>query len=148
MCSLPHCSLYSPSAPSGPPLSFTIAAVTSTTLTLTWLPPEESQRNGLITAYRVACEPQSDRLPAVVSSSSLESQMVEFTSDGFSAGTRYTCSVYAQTGAGEGPPAVRTAVTPEDCKPVCCVDDHMLHETLITCLLLVEVKQVISLYIL
>ena len=41
------------SAPSGPPQSFRVVAVSSTSIRLSWSPPLEEEQNGIIISYRV-----------------------------------------------------------------------------------------------
>ena len=42
------------SAPSGPPQSFRVVAISSTRIRLTWAAPQAEDQNGVITSYRIA----------------------------------------------------------------------------------------------
>ena len=107
MCSLLR---LTSTAPSGPPLHFTIEAAGTTVLEFSWSPPAEEERNGVITGYTLSCQPPADQLPAVFSDAG------EYILDGFIAGTEYNCSVVASTSVGSGPSTSTMGSTEDDSK--------------------------------
>ena len=40
-------------APSGPPINITLVSVSTSSINITWLPPDPLDANGVITGYRV-----------------------------------------------------------------------------------------------
>ena len=77
-----------------------------TVLTLSWQPPEEAMRNGIITNYSYSCE-EVHTEPQVA---------LDVTVDvpGLTAFTLYTCTVSATTVNGTGPSVDVTNRTAED----------------------------------
>ena len=45
--------LKSPTVPSGPPVNVTVKIESSTSIFISWQPPETLQQNGIITSYRI-----------------------------------------------------------------------------------------------
>ena len=92
--------------PSGPPLNFNAMSTNPTVLTLSWQPPEEAVRNGIITNYSYSCENVHTE-PQVT---------LDITVDvtGLTAFTLYTCIVRAATVNGTGPSVEVTGHTAED----------------------------------
>ena len=95
-------------APTGGPVGLE-AVPSSTSLQLSWSPPEPQLRNGEITSYTISCSSSSSSSPSTDTTS-----VREYTVTGLSPNTEYTCSVRATNSAGTGPPETVTATTLED----------------------------------
>lgn len=79
-------------------------------LSFSWNPPPEETQNGIITAYTLICEPQAELPTFPVTYMTTGTYVIT----GFSAATAYSCSVYAATVGGNGPPAIENITTPDD----------------------------------
>ena len=77
----------------------------------TWLPPNSTLRNGVITGYNLTCSIQGTGTGQI---SSVYPPQETYRLSGFRPGTQYTCRVVAMNSAGSGPPAEVTLVSPED----------------------------------
>ena len=97
----------SPVAPGSPPANFTISASGPRSLTFSWEPP--ILPHGVIIGYQLSCSPQRPGFPETFN----QSTRVEATRVGFAPDTVYTCSVFASTGAGDGPSANHSVRTLE-----------------------------------
>lgn len=99
-------------APSGYPQNFTAMATTPRSAVLTWDPPQEEHRNGIIVNYTID----------ITVASSSESLQVYSSTNRLTLSTlrpyrTYFCVISASTVIGRGPPStVFTLTTPEDCK--------------------------------
>ena len=110
-------------SPDGPPLNFEITVQGPRTLTFSWDPPSENLRNGAITGYLLSCDLQPEGLPITYMQSDFnEMGGVVATLSGFAPSTTYNCTVLASNGVGDGPNAIATATTGEDCK---CMNLHI-----------------------
>ena len=95
-------------APSGPPRQFNVTIAGPQTVEISWSSPDEVNRNGIITGYTLACEPGIEGLPTEFAAPG------SYVLEDFIPAKQYTCTVYASTAPGSGPPANTTFVTPED----------------------------------
>ncbi len=100
--------LLSPHAvPSGPPLNLTAVFVDSTSLSVVWQPPPETERNGVLLEYQLTYAPNSSLSDIttliVVGLNASLTQLAIF--------TVYQVTVRARTSVGTGPPAMETART-------------------------------------
>ena len=98
--------------PSGPPQDFVITATSQRTLTLSWSPPLPSQHNGVIISYLITCSSGG----SINSTRSIRSSSTNLTITGLQPFTNYTCTVSAATMVGDGPAAMRDAITSEASK--------------------------------
>ena len=99
--------LFYYTAPTGPPLNFTID-VTGTTLDLSWEQPSLEQRGGLIRYYTLTCTPDGE---GEEPKTFLLNNVTVFSLDDFRKGTQYNCTLYASTSGGSGPTTSATAST-------------------------------------
>ena len=53
MLSLHLFQFKSPTVPSGPPVNVSVESESSTSIFISWLPPETLKQNGIITTYRI-----------------------------------------------------------------------------------------------
>lgn len=98
----------------GPPESFAIVDISTRNVTLSWELPEESKRNGVITAYMVSCSDEEDMLVTTFTTSTLTA-----TVEGIDIYSFYTCNVAASTSGGYGPEATLNFTTTSDGKERC-----------------------------
>ena len=87
-----------------------VAAVGATTVTLQWNPPNDSGRNGIITAYTVTCSERifpDSNIPITTTNDTVTlTELVPY--------SNYTCNVTASTAVGDGPAATAAFVTLQD----------------------------------
>ena len=101
-------------APSGPPLNFTIEAITPRTLYFSWEPPPLEQQNGVIIGYVVNIISDSNWMIFQIYSNSSSTNI---SATHFVPYTVYRCSVAASTEPGTGPYSDEVLIlTPEDGK--------------------------------
>ena len=98
-------------APSSPPELLVVVAVGASTVTLQWNPPNDRGRNGIITAYTVAC---SERSAPLASNTLVTTTNLTVTFTELAPYSNYTCNVTASTAVGDGPAATATFVTLQD----------------------------------
>ena len=96
-------------APSGPPVNFT-ASINDTILSLAWSLPEESDQNGVIISYNLTCSTEEKDFEIILVADIEEIDLGLYEYD-----TTYSCSIYASTSVGGGPPASRSTVTGSKC---------------------------------
>ena len=96
-------------APSGPPVNFT-ASINDTILSLAWNLPEESDQNGEIISYNLTCSTDEKDIEII-----LIADVKEIDLGVYEYGTNYSCSIYASTPVGGGPPASLSIVTGSKC---------------------------------
>ena len=84
--------------PDGPPLQLTVSDVRSTSFTLSWLPPEEEDRNGIIESYVVVC-----LVINTGSSHAVNTSLTVLYLSMLHPYYQYNCSVAAMTIVGAGP---------------------------------------------
>ena len=92
-----HYYFYPPAVPSGSPTNFSVAILSSTSVRLSWQPPQAEERNGIIRQYIIRVEPSTGEAYSITTatdSSFVVSSLRPFTS--------YRFSVAAIT-IGEGP---------------------------------------------
>ena len=92
--------------PTAPPQDFVIETEGLETLTFHWDPPPPNATNGLVVSYSLSCSPAYGPV-LFVGAGSVNTKL-----EGFESDTTYTCSVFASTLVGDGPPAMQTATTP------------------------------------
>ena len=85
-------------APEGPPLNVTITAESSSSLSVTWEPPEEDKRNGEIVNYTV-CIFQEESKPCFQENTTTKMEKVI---GNLNAATKYYVRVLASTKVGRG----------------------------------------------
>ncbi len=98
-------------APTGPPESLSIVSTTSRNVTLSWASPQESERNGMIVGYMVACVNRDGSAISTLTTTSFS-----ITVGGLSPYSFYMCSVTASTSIGNSPEATLNFTTATDCK--------------------------------
>ena len=96
-------------APSGPPQNLLVVSESSRSLRLTWEPPLQENRNGLITNYTVFIVADDG------TSLELTTPATSVVTTDLRPFTTYTCSVAASTSIGRGPSTPTFILTtPED----------------------------------
>ena len=89
-------------APSAPPSGFTVTAKSSTSMTTSWQLPPESDRNGVITGFKLCYKKKSSsgsQTTVVVKSASTLTKVVTRLDEY----TEYEFQVLAYTSKGDGP---------------------------------------------
>lgn len=107
-----------PLGPTGPPADFMVGETTSQSITLSWDVVPNSDRNGIITGYKVVYQalPNGKRDTVNVSAGN-EGEPTTTTLSELKQFTNYSISVVAFTVKGDGPPsAEETGQTAEDSK--------------------------------
>lgn len=95
------------SAPSGPPLNFSLTVTDNTVLNIYWEPPAEDMQNGDIISYTFNCTSNFGK------SYSYDFSTQQNISIGvFMPSEMFTCSVSASTVVGMGPAATATITVP------------------------------------
>ena len=103
-------------APESYPRDFTIEAIEIRSLTFTWKPVGKRYQNGPIINYTISCN-SSSILPMEISPDILiedSNGIYNYTIFGFTPGTIYVCSIYANTSVGAGPEISDIGVTREE----------------------------------
>jgi hypothetical protein len=85
-------------APSGPPTNFGATVISSTSIFLSWTPPEVSLLNGILRHYIISLESGEERVVRNVTSSQ-DSVVIS----GLRPYTEYSCAIRAET-VDVGPP--------------------------------------------
>ena len=85
-------------APEGPPQNVKVTAESSSSLSVTWEPPEENQRNGEIVNYTV-CISHEENKPCI-EEYTIEEKMIVI--ENLNASTKYYVRVLASTKVGPG----------------------------------------------
>ena len=98
-------------APEGPPLSFSVIAVTFSSISVSWSPPDTVLQNGVITGYKLlytndTSQHENKRLSVITNATTLNYQLTNLQSN-----TTYCISVSATTSIGFGPYANTSAAT-------------------------------------
>ena len=106
------------SAPSGPPQSFRVVAISSTSIRLTWLAPLAEEQNGVITSYRITVtEVESgERVLEMTAAASDTLLIINSLNPHFT----YRCSISAVTIA-TGPKISTEVTTFQEGSPYCKV---------------------------
>ena len=99
--------------PKSPPTNLSTPAINSTSLTLSWGPPDEP--DGVITEYKLQCSERGEMFNWTVMGSQTTTTL-----SGLLPYTNYTCSITAHTSVGGGPAATTSVVTDEESKRTCC----------------------------
>ena len=103
-------------APTRAPESFTVTASSSTSITASWQLPQEDNRNGNITGFKLFFKKKGSlesSMPLTINSGSTLKKVVS----GLDKYTEYEFEVLAFTSVGDGPKsAVKSARTDEDGK--------------------------------
>ena len=89
---------YSISAPEGPPLNVKVTAESSSSLFVTWEPPEKDKRNGKIVSYTV-CVSHEEKKPCFIERVTVENTLVI---SNLNPSTKYYVRVLASTKVGPG----------------------------------------------
>lgn len=92
-------------APSGAPANFT-ASLNGTVLSLSWAPPSEDERNGVIISYTLTCDIDGEIAFSLNLSTIEQIDVGVYESD-----STYTCEIFASTSVGGGPEATVTITT-------------------------------------
>ena len=99
-------------APTAPPSSFTTTYIGPRNVTLSWNPPQEGDRNGIIMSYTITCSDFDDVQVGASTTISLTTTLADLAPYSF-----YSCSITAATtGGGEGPASVLNFTTAVDGK--------------------------------
>ena len=85
-------------APEGPPLNVTVTAESSSSLSVTWEPPEKDKRNGIIDSYTV-CISHEESKPCFKEQTTEEKMLVIAS---LNDSTKYYVRVLASTKVGRG----------------------------------------------
>ena len=101
-------------APTGPPLSFTVTQRGARNMTFSWSPPAPTERNGMIIGYSLSCVPEAG------GGSSISSTAGTITLGELLPATSYNCSIYASTSQGSGPVSYLINTTLQACKQTRC----------------------------
>ena len=91
---------FSTSAPTGPPLDFTVIQHSARNMTFSWSPPAPTERNGAITGYSLSCVPEGGGGNSITMQYTAAGT---FTLRGFTPFTSYNCSIFARNSEGSGP---------------------------------------------
>ena len=89
---------YSISAPEGPPLNFKVTAESSSSLSVTWEPPEKDKRNGKIVSYTV-CVSHEENKPCFIERTTDKKTLLI---SSLNPSTKYYVRVLASTKVGRG----------------------------------------------
>ena len=103
---------FSTSAPTGPPMGFTVTPG-ERNMTFFWSPPAPTLRNGVITGYSLSCVPNIGWRNSITMQYTAAGT---FTLRGFTPVTSYNCSISARNIWGNGPVAYRMVSTLDDCE--------------------------------
>ena len=104
---------FSTSAPTGPPLGFTVIQHSARNMTFSWSPPAPILCNGVITGYSLSCIPEASRRKSIFIQYTVAGT---FTLRGLTPATSYNCSISARNIWGNGPVGYRIVSTLDDCK--------------------------------
>ena len=97
------------------PQNLTIVVEGPRTLSFSWEPPLEGQRNGVIIGYELTCDARPEFFPIIYNQSSFTpSGGINVTLSGFPPATLVICCVRASTTAGNGPIAEDIVETFDD----------------------------------
>ena len=107
---LQWCPLFPIIVPSGSPLNFSAVAIEARSFNLTWAPPLDSDRNGIIIGYNI-----SIALLSLPFENPLEFYTTELTLavDSLLPHTDYVCTIFASTIVGAGPPSIEFYIQTE-----------------------------------
>ena len=96
-------------APTVQPSSFSAVSIDSRSVTLSWTPPIERGRNGIISSYTVMCSSSHEGAIGPLTT-------VNYTAtfEDLSPYTYHSCHVYASTNVGSGPAAYLNFTTSSD----------------------------------
>jgi hypothetical protein len=99
------------SAPSGPPTNLRVTFVNSSSMTVTWTPPEQGLRNGIIQSYKICVRSSkiTDQCKDRISTGSQQN----YTVSKLAPSTVYDVIVSAATSVGYGPSVLVTNRTSE-----------------------------------
>ena len=103
-------------APESYPRDFTIEAIEIRSLTFTWKPVGKRYQNGPIINYTISCN-SSSILPMEISPDDMiedNNGVYNHAIFGFTPGTKYVCSIYANSSVGAGPEISAIGVTREE----------------------------------
>ena len=92
-------------APSGPPTNFVAAVISSTSIFLSWAPPEATLLNGILRHYIISLESDVESMVRNVTSSQ-DSVVIS----GLRPYTEYSCTIQAET-IDVGPPTSSVSIT-------------------------------------
>ena len=113
-----YCLFFLATVPDGPPSSFSLIVINSTTLKLSWKPVSDREQNGIILNYTIGCNITEFEPTQVLVNDQFE--MTDGVYDkviyGLTPGTIYQCYVYANITEGAGPSAKATNRTFEERK--------------------------------
>jgi receptor-type tyrosine-protein phosphatase Q len=99
-------------APSSPAQNSSVESITATSISLTWDPPAEDQRNGIIILYVIRVVSVKGRMTSYYNSS-----VSSVTLTSLKPYTTYECSISAETSAGRGPYSNAISVRTDEAAP-------------------------------
>ena len=95
--------------PAGPPRQVVNIAKTSTSISVSWIPP--ATPNGVITEYQLQCSSHEQSF-----NHSVNGSQTAATLNGLLPYTNYSCNITARNSAGEGPAATASVATKQYCE--------------------------------
>ena len=94
---------YITAAPDGPPVSVTASAVTVSTITVTWSPPDLTLQNGRITSYKLLYTNDPSQSDDLRQSVTINATSLSYQLPNLLVNTRYYIKIAAATSVGLGP---------------------------------------------
>lgn len=99
--------------PSGSPQNFEATVLSSTMVTLSWEPPNESDRNGVITGYIINLMAEDG---TSLDELLVQASVLSYTFEELNPFTNYSLTTAASTSVGPGPTSILWITTQEDGK--------------------------------
>lgn len=96
-------------APTAAPIGLYVVSQSSSSVSLSWMPPQLERRNGIITGYSVNVTHSDSRESTLLSTTESSITIVQL-----SAFTTYLCSVAARTVVGLGPYTMQLTVSTDE----------------------------------
>ena len=94
---------YITAAPDGPPVYVTASAVTVSTITVTWSPPDLALQNGRITSYKLLYTNDPSQSDDLRQSVTINATSLSYQLPNLLVNTRYYIKIAAATSVGLGP---------------------------------------------
>ena len=94
---------YITAAPDGPPIFVTTTAITVSTITVTWSPPDLALQNGRITSYKLLYTNDPSQSDDLRQSVTINANALRYQLTNLLVNTRYYIKIAAATSIGLGP---------------------------------------------
>ena len=94
---------YITAAPNGPPVSVIASAITVSTITVTWSPPDLALQNGRITSYKLLYTNDTSQSDDLRQSVTINATSLSYQLTNLLVNTRYYIKIAAATSVGLGP---------------------------------------------